>query len=89
MSSNHQIKYMYMAIISCNNSYCINSFCSEKQIRKKAGVLFGIRIEGNSYEKLEGHLQIIKSNKDLVSVTFKTVIFETFSIIRICPGKKS
>ena len=85
MSSNHQIKYMYIAIISCKNSYCLNSFCSEEQIRKKAGVLFGIRFEETKYKKLEEHLELIKSNKDLVSVIFKTVIFETFSIIILCP----
>lgn len=59
-----------MAFISYKNSYCQNLFCSEEQIRKKAGVLFGIRFEGTSYDKLEAHLKIIKSNKDLVSVTF-------------------
>lgn len=63
-------------------------FYSEEQIRKKAGVLFGIRFEGDRYKELEAHLKTIKSNKDLVSVTFKTVIFETFSIIRVCSGKK-
>lgn len=47
----------------------IDVFCvvfSERQLKKKASVLFGIRFDDKKYSELKAHLDTIDENRDLV-----------------------
>lgn len=43
--------------------------CSERQLKKKASVLFGIRFDDKKYSELKAHLDTIDENRDLVCVS--------------------
>ena len=43
-------------------------YCRSDQLRKKAGIFFGMKFEDNLFNSLQKDLEIIRKTKDLVCV---------------------